>query len=141
MARLRPAIVLVLAAAALGIGACGSDDDDQDGPERAAGDPARYCALVAALDRRGQRVFAALERDDDASPAEFEAAERRFVTEAANDLAALRRAAPAALRDDVATFVEAMRGRGGLDDAPPSEARASAAEKRLRAYDERTCGR
>ena len=141
MSRLRPTVLLVLAAAALGAGACGSDDDDEAAPERAAGDPARYCALVAALERRGEEVFADLERDDDATPAEFEDAERRFVTEAAQDLAALQRAAPAALRGDVATFVAAMRGRGGLDDTPPSEARASAAEKRMRAHEERACER
>lgn len=99
----------------------------------------RYCELVGQLDAAGEEFFAGL--GEDASPEEFEAAERRFVERYDDELEAVGRSAPAEIRDDVQKLLAGTRRRAGLE-APVevTEAEASAAEERVQAFEERACG-
>lgn len=108
--------------------------------EHETGDPAQYCELTEQLEASGQEVFAGLGRS--ATAAEYRHAERRFVLDNAAALRGLEAAIPERLRDEVRTFVTAMRQRGGLEPAGTvTQAGASAAEQALRGYERRACRR
>lgn len=125
-----------IAVAAAVLAACG-DDDDKTRTSASGAD--RYCALTAQLDAAGDKFFSELERRD-ASPQEFEAAERRFVEAHTQELDRLRRAAPASIRSDLDKLVAGMHQRAGLKPAARvSEREASAAEERIRAFERREC--
>jgi hypothetical protein len=128
----RTTAVAALAALTLAAAACGGDDDAA--PRAAAAGPQRYCALVDELDRRGEVAFAEAKR-----PAEFVAIERGFVAGIADDTAELERVAPVRIRGDVRTMVSAMRGRAGLADVKVPQREASAAEKRVKAFEKTAC--
>ena len=138
---LRTTLTAFTLAALLGIAACGEDDNDDTGGQPAAtvaADPARYCALTRELDADGEKFFAGLGRD--AAPKEFEAAERRFIEASQPKLDELRRVAPRPIADDVQKLLAGMQERAGLKPAVTgSEAQAAAAEKRIQAYEQRTC--
>ncbi|HWI07407.1 MAG TPA: hypothetical protein VNT54_07805 [Solirubrobacteraceae bacterium] len=132
----------VALAALLSLAGCGDDDDDDKAARQAAtaavADPARYCTLTRELDADGERFFAALGRD--ATPKQFEAAERRFIKASQPKLDELRRVAPRQIAGDVQKLLAGMQQRAGLEPAAPvSEAQATAAEERIRAYEKRTC--
>jgi hypothetical protein len=147
----RTAIVAAYTAVMLGAAMGCTDTGTQDASSReskavdpeptvtnGSGDPRRYCQLVEELDARGNKVFGELGRD--ATPAQYRRAERRFIEESAGLLAQLEPAVPARLRDDVRTFMSAMRQRAGL--AVPeavSDKAASEAERRLRDFERHAC--
>ena len=141
---LRRSIITLAAVAALALAACGDDGDEGAGSQTttatvaAAGDVERYCALTRQLDADGERFFAGLGRD--ASPAQYEAAERRFIEAHSADLDELGRVAPAAIRSDVQKLFAGMRERAGLKPAiEVSEAQAAAAEERIQAFEKQGC--
>ncbi len=139
----RTPLIAIAVAAVLGLAACG--DDDESGGSAAtptttavAQDPDRYCALTRELDASGEAFFADLGRD--ATPKEFEAAERRFVEQSGAKLDALRQAAPQRIAADVEKLLAGMHKRAGLKPAiAVTEAQSSAAEARIRAYEKRNC--
>jgi hypothetical protein len=120
---------------ALVLAACGSED----GAPRAqsAGDLERYCALVREMDAAGSKFFARLEAKKNATPADFEAAERRFVERFTPQFEAIERVAPPAIRADVRLLLAGQRARAGLGTV--DEAAASAAEERVVQYEESRC--
>lgn len=141
---LRRSIITVAVLAALALVACGDDSDEGAGNEpttatvATAGDVERYCALTRELDAEGEQFFAGLGRD--ASPAQYEAAERRFIEAHSADLDELGRVAPSAIKSDVQKLFAGMRERAGLQPAiEVSEAQASAAEARIQAFEKRSC--
>ena len=135
-----PMMPLLLIAAALA--ACGSDDRDR-AAERpaataAATGPERYCALVRELDAAGEEHFASLGRD--ATPEEYEAAERTFVEANAARLDEVGAAAPPEIDADVDLLLAAQRERAGLEVAnAPGKKAASAAERRIKRFEKRHC--
>ncbi|HEV2774348.1 MAG TPA: hypothetical protein VGV90_02040, partial [Solirubrobacteraceae bacterium] len=138
----RPAII-VATVLTLALAACGEDDEDttagsQTSTAAAAADPDRYCALTRELDAEGERFFAGLGQD--ATPQQYEAAERRFVTRLAGKLEELEQAAPQAIKRDVATLLGAQRERAGLPTAAKvEESEGAAAETRIQAWEKRNC--
>lgn len=139
---LRTSLIAVALVALMGLAACGGSDNDESAKPSAsttAEDRARYCALTRQLDADGEKFFAGLGRD--ASPKEFEAAERRFIRDSRPQLDELRRVAPRQIAADVDKLLAGMQQRAGLTPAiAVSEAQASAAEKRIQAYEKRNCG-
>ncbi len=131
---------IVLATVALA--ACGEDDTAQPSaratPTPPAGDAERYCALSREMDAAGTKFFARLERKENATAEDYEAAERRFVERFAPRFEAIEIAAPAEIRDDVAILLAGQRQRAGLGGSV-DEAEAGAAEKRVLAYEKRHC--
>ncbi len=141
---LRRSIITLAALAALALVACGDDSDEGAASETttatvaAAGDVDRYCALTRELDAEGEKFFAGL--GEDASPTQYEAAERRFIEAHSADLDELGRVAPAAIGSDVQKMFAGMRERAGLRPAiAVSEAQASAAEERIQAFEKQRC--
>jgi len=137
---LRTSLIAVAVYALLGLAACGDDNDERAGGSTTtvARDADRYCALTRELDADGERFFAGL--GNDASPKEFEAAERRFIESAQAKLDELSRVAPLQIEDDLQKLLAGMRERAGLKPAiAVTEAQASAAENRIQAYEKRTC--
>lgn len=131
-------------AATLALAACGGDEPNSGratAPATTAqtGDVERYCALVQELDTAGEKFFSGL--GEDASPKEYEAAERRFIEEFQPKLSELEQAAPPQIADDVDTLLASMRDRAGLKTATDvTEQEASAAERRIKAFEKRECG-
>lgn len=125
--------------AALALAACGGDDGGNDKADNSgAGDRERYCALVTDLDEAGEKFFSNLGRD--ARPEQFQAAERRFLERFAGEVDQLERAAPEKIRPDVRKVLRAQRQRAGLETTTQvSDSEASAAEKRVKAYEKRNC--
>jgi hypothetical protein len=90
------------------------------------------------MDAAGTKFFARLERKENATAEDYEAAERRFVERFAPQFEAIETAAQAAIRDDIAILLAGQRQRAGLGGSI-DEAEAGAAEKRVRAYEKRHC--
>lgn len=137
---LRPSFIVIALVALAGLAACGGNDANSDNkPVTAtAADVQRYCALTRELDTAGEQFFAGL--GEDASPDEFEAAERRFIERFAGKLKELERVAPRKIKADVRTILADGRQRAGLRTATKvSESEASAADETVRAYEKRNC--
>jgi hypothetical protein len=138
---LRRSIIAITIVAVLGLAACGDDDEEQrdaGATVTAAGDVERYCALTRRLDAEGEKFFADL--GEDASAEQYEAAERRFIETHSGDLDELARVAPREITSDVQKLFAGMRERAGLKpQIEVSEAQASAAEERIRAFEKRSC--
>ena len=143
---MRGSAIITASVVALTLAACGGNDDTDANKDTAdatttaatTGDAQRYCALTRRLDAAGEKFFADLGQD--ARPAEFEAAERRFITQFSAELDELRRAAPPQIDADVETLLASQRRRAGLAATPKvDEATASAAETRIRAWERRSC--
>ncbi len=136
---IRRSIAWVALIGLLGLAACGENDTETNATtQTAAGDVARYCALTKELDAEGEKFFSGLGRD--ASPQEFQGAERRFIEHHENDLDELRQTAPARLKTDVDKLLAGMRRRAGLKPAEDvSEQEATAAEERIQAFERREC--
>jgi hypothetical protein len=115
---------------------CGDDDGDEGAPEATAS-VERYCQLTRELDRAGGEIFEDLEKDPDATPKDFKAAERQLVEENEGSLEELQEVVPDEIKDDVAILVEALRARAGLEaDVPPG---AEAAETRIDKFEKQNC--
>ena len=144
---MRRAAIIIATVATLAIAACGDDDSDTSAtstttttPAVAAADPNRYCALTRELDAEGESFFADL--GEDATPEEYEAAERRFVTRFAGKLEELEQAAPQEIKSDVAVLLAGQRQRAGLPSSTRvDESDGSVAERRIRAWEKRSCER
>ena len=139
---MRRAAIITATLIALGLAACGDDEDTQAGATTAtavaaAGDPDRYCQIVRELDTSGEDFFAGL--GEDSSPEEYEAAERRFVERYSDTLEELERVAPSQIRSDVAVLLAGQRERAGLSTTTTPESKSSASEKRVQAYEKRNC--
>lgn len=132
LARALGLILLGLVAGALAAG-CGDDDD-----ETAAADLQKYCALSEELDRAGGDAFRELEQDPDATPEDFEAAEREFVDSHEAQIDELQAVAPLEIAEDVQTLAESVRARAGLG-AEVDEEEAGAAEERVQGFEKQTC--
>lgn len=134
------AIVLALIAA-LALSACGDDDNTssaQTATTAVSGDVDRYCALTRQLDAEGEQFFTDL--DEGSSRAEFKAAERRMAEHFADELDEVQRVAPRQIKTDVRKVVAALHERAGLQpQITVSETDASAADKRVLAYEKRNC--
>ena len=135
------AIVLAIIAL-LGQAGCGDNDDSSSSTRpatvAATEDVDRYCALTRQLDADGERFFANL--NEDSTPAEFQAAERRLAEHFAEKFDELQRVAPAQIKTDVSKVLAALHKRAGLQpQIKVSEPDASAAEKRVLAYEKRNC--
>ncbi len=138
----RTTLIAIAVAALPGLAACGDDDSGGSAATQTttvvAQDPVRFCALTRELDASGETFFAKLGRD--ATPKEFEAAERRFVEQSGAKLDALRQAAPRQIAADVEKLLAGMQKRAGLKPAiAVTEAQSSAAEARIQAYEKRNC--
>ena len=128
-------IVMVAAVALVGFG-CGDDDGDEGAPDATAS-VERYCELSRELDRAGGKMFEDLEKDRDATPKDFKAAERQLVEKNEVYLEELQQVPPAEIKDDVAILVEALRARAGLEaEVPPG---AEAAETRVTKFEKQNC--
>ena len=128
-------IVIVAAVALVGFG-CGDDDGDEGAPDATAS-VERYCELTRELDRAGGEMFEELEKDPDASPKDFRAAERQLVEESEESLDELQEVAPAEIKDDVTSLVQALSARAGLDAKVPPD--AEAAETRVTKFEKQNC--
>ena len=127
-------IGIVAAVALVGFG-CG--DDDGDGAPAATASVERYCELTRELDRAGGRTFEELEKDPEATPKDFQAAERQLVEDNEESLEELQEVAPVAIKDDVASLVHALSVRAGLEDKVPQD--AEAAETRITKFEKQNC--
>jgi hypothetical protein len=128
-------IVMVAAVALVGFG-CGDDDGDEGAPDATAS-VERYCELTRELDRAGEEFFEDLEKDPDATPKDYQAAERQLVEESEESLDELQDVAPAEIKDDVAILVQALSARAGLEaEVPPN---AEAAETRITKFEKQNC--
>jgi hypothetical protein len=134
---LRPLLLAALASAALVAAGCGDDDEEKKKRDGRAGDVQRYCELSRAFDRAGEQLFKPLEQEN-ASAKEFEAAEKKFVQGHEADLNELQRVAPEPIRNDTETLVAAQRAQAGLGP-PVNEAKAGAAEERVKRFEKRNC--
>jgi hypothetical protein len=135
-------LITAIVLATVALAACGEDDTAQPSARATAtppaGDAERYCALSREMDAAGTKFFARLERKENATAEDYEAAERRFVERFAPQFDAIETAAPAEIRDDVAILLAGQRQRAGLGGSV-DEAEAGAAEKRVQAYEKRHC--
>jgi hypothetical protein len=135
--------IVTAALLTLALAACGESDSPSTSARAtatpAAGDTERYCALTREMDAAGSRFFARLERKENATAADFEAAERRFVERFAPQFEEIQQVAPAEIRADVETLLAGQRARAGLGRSV-SEAEAGAAERRVQRYERRNCG-
>lgn len=146
---MRPAPLLLVPVAALLAAACsvsatsdtarpaGQGGVAADASQRGSFDPAPYCELTRRLEAAGQEAFADLDRR--ATAAQYRAAERSFILANRSLLGDLGPSAPARLADEVETFLAAMRQRGGLEDSDVSQRAATAAERRILAFEKRHC--
>ena len=140
---MRRSAIIVATVLTLALAACGEDDEDttagsQTSTAAAAADPDRYCALTRELDAEGEQFFAGL--GEDATPEEYEAAERRFITRFAGKLEELEQAAPQEIKRDVGTLLRGQRERAGLPAATKvGESEGATAETRIRAWEKRNC--
>lgn len=148
---MRPSRLVLIPALLLSVTACADDssssgDGAQDSsssppgaapPTSDAYDPQPYCDATRRLEAAGEKAFSGLGRD--ASPADYQAAERSFVLDNAELLDELVAAAPPDLTADVETLLTAMRQRGGLEDGGVTQREASQAEKRILAFEKRHC--
>jgi hypothetical protein len=125
--------------ATIALAACGSEDPAPQPTAKAPGDRERYCTLSREMDAAGERFFARLERKENATAADYEAAERRFVERFTPQFEEVERVAPAEIRDDVRILLAGQRSRAGLG-GDVGEAEASAAEERVLRYERRHCG-
>ena len=128
-------IGIVAAVALVGFG-CGDDDGD-DGAPAATASVERYCELTRELDQAGGKVFEELEKDPDATPKDFQAAERQLVEDNEESLDELQEVAPVAIKDDVASLVHALNARAGLEAKVPQD--ADAAETRITKFEKQNC--
>jgi hypothetical protein len=136
---LRSTTVAALTIAVFASTACG-DDDTPPAQPKSAGNVERYCELTREMDAAGEKFFAELERDENATPADYEAAEREFIQAHARQFDAVERLAPPTIKSDVRTLLEGQRVRAGLAPAGAvDEAEASAAEERVMAFERRSC--
>ena len=122
-------------AAETAAGAAPAPDPD---PDPAAGTPdvERYCELSDELARAADEFF---REQRDTGPREAKRAGREFVREQSPAFAEIKQVAPGAIRDDVITFVQGSRAFLLGTESGPSPAQARGAERRLAAFDRKSC--
>lgn len=130
-----PLVLLATTAFALA-GRSGAEQPPPGPPPSAAGDTARYCALVGEVNGIGERVFSDL--PDDAPPEETGRRQGLLVQQAAAQLAEMQQAAPPEIRSDVAVFVRDLSARSTSPQGPDPAA-AEAAEQRILEFEARSC--
>lgn len=137
-------MAVMLMAGGLLLSACGggNDTDTSDAAQTPAvtdeGDADLYCELTAALDKAGDEAFEELEKDDDATDADYEKAERDFVESHAAELDALVAAAPTEIEQEIETIIASIRDRAGIGPDVPQED-ATDAEKVVQAFEKENC--
>jgi len=118
--------------------ACG--DDEEGGQETTtSANLTRYCELSRELDEAGTEAFKQLEHDPKATPEDFAKAETDFVKQMEPQLAELAAAAPEEIHEEAQILVASVRARGGLEDEPPDEQEARAAEATVQQYEKDHC--
>ena len=118
--------------------AAGCGDDKESGEPTAASGSSSYCALSNQLDQAGTHAFSALESNPNATDAQYQAAERRFVEQNSEKFDRLIATAPASIQADVKTLVAAQRGMAGAGPAVP-QAKVQGAEQRVKRYEASSC--
>jgi hypothetical protein len=132
----RPIITAAALVATLTLAACGAEENR---PAAVRADTTeRYCALTRAMDAAGSKFFARVERKENATAKDFEAAERRFVRRFAPQLEEIEQAAPTEIRADVQILLAGQRQRAGLGGSV-DETQVGAAETRVQAFENRRC--
>ena len=131
-------VFLVLAAA--GLAACGNDDQPSStdaGQEEQEGDLARYCELVAQIDKAAAEISAELQKKKNPTKKDLNKAERDFFAEYGDEVDEIAETAPAEIADDVATLVAALKARTGGPKVDPED--ASAADQRVAEFEDKNC--
>lgn len=131
-------LAATLCAAALGLAACGGDDESPTSTTASHPDLARYCELVAKLDRISSDVFNNL---DTTSPtgADLVAAQLQILNDNADLIAELESVVPDEIRSDFELSDQSARTRAEAGDpsAPPQD--VVQANLRLRQFRTENC--
>jgi hypothetical protein len=135
---IRPSIVIAALLVLSSLAACGSDGDGEGRAVATTASLERYCELTAELNRAGEDAFRELEQDPDATPEEFEAAERDLVEDQEAKIQDLQDAAPTEIAEEVQTLFDALHARAGLGP-PVDETEAASAERRVQDFEKRSC--
>jgi NTP pyrophosphatase (non-canonical NTP hydrolase) len=133
-----PALVSFVLAIPLAVAACGDDDESGDAGETTAS-VERYCEITAELDTLGEEEFEALEEDPNATPEDFEQAERRTVEENAELFDEIQAVAPEEIADEVDVLITGIRVRAGLSDEEVSDQAQNEAEKMINRFERENC--
>jgi hypothetical protein len=127
--------MLLCATLAVGLAACGDDEDST----AAAPDLDRYCELVAELDAASSAVFGELEQDQALSDADIAEAQGQVLDENADLIEELERVAPNEIRDDVELSIESTRTRAEQEDTEIPEQDVVDANLRLQKFRRQEC--
>ena len=137
MSQLRLLGLVVALTAAIGLMACGDDEEGGDGTA-ASEDLARYCELARELDEVGSETFKALEQDPKATPQDFAKAEADFVEEVNPQLDEIAEVAPEEIQEEAQVLVASVRARGKLKTSRPMSRRPRRAETTIQQFEKRT---
>jgi hypothetical protein len=129
-------VTLLSAALAIGVVACGDDDDASTA---AAPDLDRYCELVDELDAASAAIFGEFEGDAQLSEADIAEAQQRFFDENEDQIEELERVAPNEIRDDVELSIESTRARAEEEDTDIPEQDVVDANLRLQEFRRNEC--
>ena len=146
--RLANTLVALACAAALGLVACGGDDDGGTGEQTATTetlavatepDLERYCELVTELDRRSAEVFNELGAEGVPTDAELGAAQQQVLDENAELIDELARVTPEEIADDFELTLESARERAAAGDAASPPREVADAGERLQKFRRENC--
>ncbi len=145
--RLANTLVALACVAALGLVACGGDDDGT-GEETATTetlavatepDLERYCELVTELDARSAEVFNELGAEGVPTDAELAAAQQQVLDENAELIDELARVTPEEIADDFELTLESARERAAAGDAASPPRDVADAGERLQKFRSENC--
>ena len=146
----RPALTLaaLACAAALGLAACGGDDETSTAAETTGSTSAvasepdldRYCELVTELDQRSAEIFSALSPTGEVpTDEELAAAQQQVFDENADLIDELSRAAPEEIAEDFELTLDSARERAAAGDAGQPSKEVAEAGVRLRDFRRDNC--
>jgi hypothetical protein len=131
----RAAATLVCASVAVGLAACGDDEDST----AAAPDLDRYCELVVELDAASAAIFGEFEEDAQLSEADIAEAQQRVLDENDDLIEELERVTPNEIRDDLELSIESTRARAEQEDTEIPEQDVVDANLRLQEFRRQEC--
>lgn len=138
----RAGFVAAAAAMALGVSACGGEEENGGQSAEAGDQPAqtadasRYCELAKQLESNAEQHFSQL--GEGGGPTEFREAHVTFIEQNQDVLQEILEAAPEQIRDDVETTLAGMRQQAG-EQVDVTEQKIDAADRRLRAFESERC--